>query len=91
VLDRTPTCDEQTDIHRAMASTAVKNHSTCTCSYILLSKAGKRQLNLAAETKPKTDTLKISCMESVELVLSEEDSLWWEWFVKLVGIEQGVK
>ena len=30
-------------------------------------------------------------MESVELVLSEEDSLWWEWFVKLVGIEQGVK
>jgi len=51
------------------------------------------QKNINKDTKNKTEMLRRNypVIKSVESVLRLEKSLWWERFVKEVGLQPGVK
>ena len=54
---------------------------------------GTEQKRIMKKLKPKTEMLRRNgpVVKSVESVLRLEGSLWWEKFVKEVGLEAGVK
>ena len=54
---------------------------------------GTEQKRITEKVKPKTEILRRNgpVVKSVESVLRLEGSLWWERFVKEVGLEAGVK
>jgi len=60
-------------------------------SLICCTEPNKKNVN--KDTKNKTEMLRINCpvIKSVEWVLRLEKSLWWERFVKEVGLQPAVK